>query len=63
MELFVLISGIGTLALLAVHLLDYFAESRRRTLVQAQLPTPNEAVPADVAHQPTETAAHYDQAA
>jgi hypothetical protein len=63
MEFFVVISGVGTLILLVVHMLDYFVESKHQTLVRAQLPAPKEAVPAGVACQPAKAVAQFDLAA
>jgi hypothetical protein len=64
MEFFVVISGVGSLVLLAVHMLDYFVESKYQMRGQAQLPAPQEAESLRVSHiSRRKRQAQFDQAA
>jgi len=61
MELFIMASFIGTLVLLAVHLIDYAFELR--SVDHRQLRAVDEALSPASAPRAQETAAHYDRAA
>jgi len=61
MELFAVISFMGTLVLLAVHVLDYALESQRRPM--SALHTPDDEFPTDGAPLPFDHLSRYDQAA
>jgi hypothetical protein len=58
MELFAVISFIGTLVLLAVHVLDYALESQRRPM--SVLHMPSDEFPTDGAPLPFDTLSQYD---
>jgi len=63
MELFVSVSGIGILVLLATHMVDYAVESTRRSLVSRRgAMRGKEAAIADV-RVPREVPEQYDRAA
>lgn len=63
MELFVVITSVGTLVLLSVPMLEYWVESGRQTLRGAQLPATKETVLAHVPSLPMDAETRYDEAA
>jgi hypothetical protein len=63
MELFIFASGVGTLVLLAGHLLDYTVESTFRPLSALHVRTPDEEVPNGDVLLPLDTVEEYDRAA
>jgi len=63
MELFVVISGVGTLLLLAVPMREYWVESGRQTARHGRLPATKETVLADAPSPPMEAETRYDEAA
>ena len=63
MELFVLLSFVGTIVLLTAQAVDYAVESVRRSVGAARIAMPDEEVPTEDVPAPWKMAEQYDQAA
>jgi hypothetical protein len=63
MQLSVLVSFVGTLFLLMVHLIDYALESTLRPMRAPQLGMPDEDIPPGREPAPFDTLTQYDRAA
>jgi hypothetical protein len=63
MELFLFVSGIGILVLLATHMVDYALESIRRSLLSRRGAVRGEEAAIGDVPMPRETAEQYDRAA
>ncbi len=63
MELFIFVSGVGTLVLLAAHLFDYALESALRPKSGQHVPTPEKEIPTGDVSVPLDPVVRYDRAA
>jgi len=63
MELFVLLSFVGTFILLSTHVLDYVAESLQRPMGVGRASMPDNDEPTGEESAPLSIAEHYDRAA
>lgn len=63
MEIFLYVSGIGVLVLLAVHMVDYALESTRRSLANPRGAVRTEEAASGDVRTPREVVEEYDRAA
>jgi hypothetical protein len=63
MEIFLYVSGIGVLVLLAAHMVDYALESTRRSLANPRGAVRNEEAPSGDVRTPRDVLEEYDRAA
>ena len=63
MQLFLLVSFIGTLVLLAVHVIDHALDSTLRPMRALNLGMPDEDIPPGREPAPFDTLTQYDRAA